>query len=82
MMRSSYSTKLLESSKGILITVLHIVGIPDSIREQLYNWAVLRSVGEVLPANLTVDELESAELPFYDQALRSIIKQSLQTFAA
>ncbi len=46
---------------------LNVLGISGSLREGSYNTALLRTARELLPPGMTLDIMEIAELPLFNQ---------------
>ncbi len=50
---------------------LHVLGISGSLRPHSYNTGLLRAAAELLPAQLSLEIFDLAELPLYNQDTES-----------
>jgi NAD(P)H-dependent FMN reductase len=51
--------------------LIHIIGIPGSLRQASYNAALLRAAAEVVPEGCTIDVASIRDIPLYDRDLES-----------
>jgi chromate reductase len=48
---------------------IHVVGFAGSVRRASWNSGLLRAAGDMLPAGMSLEILDLAQLPFYNQDL-------------
>lgn len=51
---------------------LHVLGISGSLRAHSYNTGLLRAAAELLPAQMSLEIFDLAELPLYNQDTESV----------
>jgi chromate reductase len=47
-------------------TIIHLLGIPGSLRAGSYNRALLRAAGELLPSGIELEIFPLDEIPLYN----------------